>query len=180
MILSLLLSNVLFEYVPVADRRVSFFRDGYLVSGKLEPNGDFRAERRREGPVVFTSGPFTYEPIGNGSATPESVYEFRYGKLVPGHLLQGGEFVCERGATISSIQNYDPRSRSRRIWNLPGVFRPVFVSRRPDAHNAALAGAAGVTRLAAVPVLTQEEKLRRQVDRLNAEDSRRERPPGEE
>jgi hypothetical protein len=66
---------------------------------------------------------YTVPKVSKGQAT-EEVYEFRSGRLIKGTLQKTGNFDPELGSKILDFKDYDPLSR-RRIYNLPGVLRPV-------------------------------------------------------
>ena len=61
---------------------------------------------------------------GQKESDPEPVYEFRSGRLIKGMLQATGNFVPELGSKVTDFKDYDPNER-RRIYNLPGVLRPV-------------------------------------------------------
>ncbi|MFT3878709.1 MAG: hypothetical protein QM703_03500 [Gemmatales bacterium] len=68
--------------------------------------------------------PWLYQP----KSKDESVYELKYGRLIPGFLAQIGEeewlFVPDVGGTIIDAKEYLKTYQpwSRRIYNLPGKF----------------------------------------------------------
>jgi len=56
---------------------------------------------------------------------PEEVYEYRAGRLIKGKLQLSGNFVPELGSKIIDFKEIDPQTERRRIYNLPGILRPV-------------------------------------------------------
>jgi hypothetical protein len=84
-------------------------RSGLLGSLRNNPSFDF---------------PRRYYTLPVDGAKTEDVYEFRSGRLIKGTLHDTGNFVPEVGSTVIDFKDYDPFSRLR-VYNLPGVLRPV-------------------------------------------------------
>jgi hypothetical protein len=71
-----------------------------------------------------TKLPFVYNRPRDGKPA-EDVYEFRSGRLIEGELKADGNFVPKLGSKVTSFKDYAPGPAARRIYNLPGVLRPV-------------------------------------------------------
>lgn len=116
-----------FIYVPIEDRRVGIYRDKALLVGTLDQHGEFNLahkylEHPETGAIFIISGP-EFERISVMSKSPEKVYEYRSGILIPGVLGLDGRFVPEVGGTIIKFKYYRSSLTARRIWNLPGTFK---------------------------------------------------------
>lgn len=71
-------------------------------------------------PLLLLQGfqPLMRSPNGN----PE-VYEYRFGKLIPGYL-EKGLFIPDLGGKVISFADHTYNPQGRCIYNLPGFFRP--------------------------------------------------------
>ena len=104
--------------------------------GHLDANGEFvpdyglpvLAREAAPPPAKMADLPdgnwhYTFTLPRNGEKA-EQVHEFRSGRLLTGVLHDTGNFVPEIGSTVMDFKDNDPKS-GRRIYNLPGVLRPV-------------------------------------------------------
>ena len=129
-------------FVPDTDRYVSLYRGEDLLVGRLDKEGHFN-ELERFGINQTERGVYRFNtPYGllNGRRVPEPVYEFRYGRLVPG-TMRKGNFTPDPAGKSVRFADYHYRPDARPIWNLPGYFRCVYPIRCSDKPAAALAGA---------------------------------------
>jgi hypothetical protein len=123
------------KYVFILDteRYVGLRRDGAILLGKLDKNGEFSQEHRIEATgndgmkMILYSGP-SYELLNDSIVVPgpivltRKVYEFRSGMLIPGEIQADGRFVPEEGGKITKFKDYEYTPTATPIWNLPGRF----------------------------------------------------------
>ena len=106
------------EFVPDPDLPV-VSRAGILGSVAFDPFGV---------PCYYTvpRPPWLIGPKveGQKATDPEEVYEFRSGRLIKGMLQESGNFIPELGSKIIDFKDYVP-NRQPRIYNLPGVLKPI-------------------------------------------------------
>ena len=138
-----------YGFIADTDRFVTIGKtfDGshYCLIGRFDAAGHFNERSRIElHPPLYSvhgSGPLGARVTDGSWGKPESVYEFRYGKLVPG-TIRWGHFTPGPNGKSIRFENYRYYGYgTREIWNLPGYFRlvtPLGQSREPAA---ALAGA---------------------------------------
>jgi hypothetical protein len=110
-----------YVFVENPDRTVDIYRGKWLLTGKLDKNGDFIQENRfsRSGGSAKPTPP---NVINFPGTKPRKAYEFRSGMLVPGELQPDGHFVPEAGGKIIRFTDYQYTPTAIPIWNLPGVF----------------------------------------------------------
>ncbi len=65
-----------------------------------------------------------YYTLPRDGKDTEEVYEYRSGRLIKGTLQKTGNFVPELGSKVLDFKDFNPLA-SWRIYNLPGVLRPV-------------------------------------------------------
>jgi hypothetical protein len=108
-----------YEFVPDTDRRFAFYRNGFVMVGKLDARGNFIQEKRYRSdsvPEILGCTPVRYEES-------TKVYEFRSGRLIKGGMLPTGVFVPEGGSKVTAFSDYRYGPGAMPIWNLPGYFK---------------------------------------------------------
>ena len=110
-----------YEFVPDTDRKFAFYRNGFLMVGKLDARGNFIQENRYGSDSVPEILGCT--PVRCQEST--KVYEFRSGRLIKGEMLPTGVFVPEGGSKVTSFSDYRYGPGALPIWNLPGYFKKV-------------------------------------------------------
>lgn len=123
------------QQLPDGDPFVVRLAGAVAELGHLDPCGEFSPDYRV--PVMRVDAAPTTATLfgapGNKwrfrynvpvAKEPESVCEFRSGRVLTGVLRPDGLFVPEVGSEVIAFSKYDPASAPR-IYNLPGVLRPV-------------------------------------------------------
>jgi hypothetical protein len=110
-----------YEFVPDTDRNFAFYRNGFVMVGKLDARGNFIQENRY--PSHATPDALPCKPVRYAEST--KVYEFRSGRLIKGEMLPTGVFVPEGGSRVTSFSDYRFGPDALPIWNLPGYFKKV-------------------------------------------------------
>jgi hypothetical protein len=117
-----------YEYVEDLREWVIVQRGGMMYWGHFDGAGNFlpdvgRRALPKDGVPVsgFPVARYSNFPVGGKN---ETVYEYRSGRLIQGILNNDGDFVPDLNAKISPFPEYKYHSRSLRIYNLPGRFRP--------------------------------------------------------
>lgn len=144
-------------FVSDTERYVEFNRDIYHLFGRLDEFGHFNELGRIELTQMpeATSRSFPANILIDGWFKPVFVYEFRYGRLIPG-TMHRGEFTPDLDGKPIRFADYRCTSADRPIWNLPGYFRPVYPLSRWGELSAALAGA---TIIAGTPLAKTNREL---------------------
>ena len=73
-------------------------------------------------PHFMESKPIEYYLINIPKHPGESVFEFRAGRLIPGHLNEKYCFVPDTDAPVINFSDYHYSTSAPRIYNLPGKF----------------------------------------------------------
>ena len=115
-----------YEFVPDTDRKFAFYRNGFVMVGKLDARGNFIQENRY--PSQDIPDGLGCTPVRYTEST--KVYEFRSGRLMKGEMLPTGVFVPEAGSRITAFSDYHYCRGALPIWNLPGYFKNVQTSTR--------------------------------------------------
>jgi hypothetical protein len=97
--------------------------EGEFIPDYSLPIFPYVADRKSIDRRVSEKHPLYYTLPKDGKKS-EEVYEYRSGRLIQGTLQKSGNFVPELGSKILDFKEYNPNS-PRRIYNLPGVLRPV-------------------------------------------------------
>ena len=122
-----------YKFVPNTERLVGISRNKSLLIGHLDADGEFHQTRRfdplggdglEELGLIVYSGP-AYDDLNLGSTTPQRVFEFRSGMLIPGTIRELGNFLPEEGGKIVSFKTYQYSKSAIPIWNLPGRYEIV-------------------------------------------------------
>jgi hypothetical protein len=122
-----------FEYIQNLKPLVSVQRNGMEYLGHLDAAGNFVPDSSRKPFPVGSlrhSAP-SYRMLNFPARRPiEEVFEFRSGMLIRGVLTMAGEFIPDEGVAVSAFKDYDYKTNSRRIYNLPGSFERVTEPKR--------------------------------------------------
>jgi hypothetical protein len=113
-----------YVFVPNIERWVSITRHGSRLFGKLDDAGNFVQEFKRSA-SKGGSEPESVQLNTNYQGTPQTVYEYRSGRLIKGELTPQGDFVPELGSKVIRFEDYKYRPDGVIIWNLPGYFKKV-------------------------------------------------------
>jgi hypothetical protein len=112
------------DFVPDPDLPM-VTRSGIL--GGVRYNGELSYNRPLTGIPRYYTVPSRAVPGRERQAEdgPEDVYEFRAGRLIKGALYISGNFIPELGSKVIDFKDFDPAHERRRIYNLPGILRPI-------------------------------------------------------
>lgn len=112
-----------YVFYPYTERVVGICRGEWVLTGKLDINGDFEQEGKRPRFGRSTIG-LPYALITPTIDAPLKMYEYRSGMLIPGELQRDGRFIPKVGGKIIPLKDYVYSPTATKIWNLPGAFVP--------------------------------------------------------
>lgn len=114
-----------FVYIQDLSRRVGVYSGGDLLIGRLDSNGALLVEIHDVGAKSFTRLPIYQLITPSTIEGTRAVYEFRSGRLIKGHMLNGGRFIPDLGSLVLDFAEYKFSRNAIPIYNLPGYFREV-------------------------------------------------------
>lgn len=111
-----------YDFVPDTDRWVAIAWGNAMSIGKLDSNGTFLPEKAwvNLNRSDETAGAPAYTIIN--APGRKNVYEYRFGRLIPGDIDKEGNFVPHLDDRVIDFKDYRYRPDGPQIYNLPGRF----------------------------------------------------------